>query len=211
MAGAVQWSIDQLWKGLQSLKNQISAIDAKLNQDKAELTTLYAWARQEYDPAGAYDRALLTPLIHQNSVLRLNYLKPLKDKFTQATNLASDALRRAGYTTPGLSGLGAVFVIAPAAAVTIVIVALAAVATVAVLTESQRNRTKAMLAVMQDASTSPAEKAALVKQMEEEIAKEPKLLLGQDVGWVVPALGVVAIIMLGPSLLKALPARRTAA
>ncbi|MFH1177110.1 MAG: hypothetical protein V1750_06860 [Acidobacteriota bacterium] len=212
MAGAVQWSIDQLYSGLQQIYNQIKSIESSLNTDKAELTKLYAFARAEYDPAGAYDRALLDPLIHRNSVLRLSYLKPIKDKYAQAVSLASKALKSAGYTTPGLSGLGAAFVIAPAAAVVLVVAALAAVATVALLTQAQRNRTAALKAVIGNEDSTPAEKTAMLAAMKDAINAESKVPgpLG-SFDWLVPAIGLVAVIVLGPSVLKMISSRRAAA
>jgi hypothetical protein len=214
MAGAVQWTIDQLWKGLQQLYNQIKSVEASLNQDKQELTELYAFAKKEYDPAGAYDRAMLEPVIHRNTELRLNYLQPIKQKYLQAVNLATAELKKRGYTAPVLSGLGDI-VIAPAAAITIVIVALSAVAAIALLTQSQRDRTATLKYIMGDNTTTPEQKLALVKGMKDEIDKENKTPsplnpLG-NMDWLVPALAIVAVLVLAPTVLKALPGRRAAA
>lgn len=210
MAGAVQWTINQLWTGIQTLYDRIKQVEASLNQDKDELTALYSYARQQYEPAGAHDRSLIEPLIHQNSVLRLTYLAPIKAKYVQAAKLASDALKRAGYTTPGLSGMGAVLAIAPAAAVVIVIAALASVATVALLTQAQRIRTSAIKALIGDPNATPTEKAQLLQQIEDELAQENK---GRpfNTDWIVPAIGLVALILLGPQLMRMVGTRRAQA
>lgn len=211
MAGPVQWSIDQLYGALQSLYTRIQGVDAALNADKAELTRIYAAAKLQYEPARTHDLAMITPLIHRNSQLRLSYLKPIKDKYAQAVNIASQALRSAGYTTPGLSGMGAVFAIAPAAAVTLVLVAVLAIAALELLTRSQRDRTTTMRELYADPNTTPAQKLALAQVMDKQMKDEPGPLGLGSFDWVVPALGIVAVIILAPALLKMMPGKRATA
>jgi hypothetical protein len=211
MAGAVQWTIDQLWKGLQSLQLKINAVDADLQADKLQLAQLYTATRKVLDPMGAHDRALLDPQIRRNTELRLNYLAPVKNNYAKAVSAASAALKAAGYTTPGgLSGLGVAFVVAPAAAVVLVTVALAAIAAIALLTQAQRNRTSALKTLLGDQNSTPEQKAALLAEMKQAIDAEAKLpgALG-SFSWLVPALAIVALIVLGPQLMRMLP-RRTA-
>jgi len=211
MPGPIQWTIDQLWSGLQQLENQITSVESTLNTNKAELTALYAEARAEYDPAGAHDRAMLEPLIHQNTVLRLTYLAPIKAKFNQAVNLAAGVLRGAGYTTHTLTGLGDAVVV-PISTITIVVVALAAIAVVYSLTQSQIQRTATMKALYADPSTTPAQKLALAKALKDQTdadthANPP---LGIDLGALIPVLGILAVILLGPQLLQMFRSRRAA-
>lgn len=209
MAGVVQWTIDQFWNNLQSLKSQIDQVESALLADKARLTALYSTARQNMDPARD---VYLTPLIHRNSVLRLSYLQPIKDKFTQAVNAASAALRAAGYTTPNLSGMGFVFAIAPAAAVTLVLVALAAIAIAWRLTQAQITRTDAMAALFSDPGTTPDQKLALSRQQQQQMSAEDKANppLGLDLGKLLPIAGIVALIVLGPRILDMIQSRRRA-
>ena len=123
MPDVIQWGIDEFWGQLQALENAIVSEQNSLNADKAQLTSLYSVATRDPNPQSrAANQALLNPLIHRNSVLRLSYLQPVKDKFNQAVALASSALRAVGYTTPNLSGLG-VLPLVPIAAVALVIVA----------------------------------------------------------------------------------------
>jgi len=216
MAGAIQWTVTQFWNQLQSVQNQIKAVDSALRADKATLTALYAEARRQYEPAGAHDRAYLEPLIHQNTVLRLNYLAPVKAKFNEAVAAASSALKSAGYSTPTLSGLGIVpsLIIVPVIAVTALGLAAAAVLVVNRLTESQVNRTATARAIFSDTSTSPEQKLQLAgafqREMELEKKNEPAPL-GIDLGWILPTAIVVAVIVLGPQLLRAFGPRRAAA
>jgi hypothetical protein len=216
MAGPVQWTVTEFWKQLQNVKNQIHAVDSALQADKATLTALYAQARKEYDPAGAHDRAYLEPLIHRNSVLRMSYLAPVKQKFNAAVTAASSALRGAGYTTPNLTGLGVVpaVVIVPAVAVAALGIAAAAVLIVRRMTEAQVGRTATARGIFGDASTTPAQKLALAeafqREMETEKATSPPPL-GIDLGFVVPAIALVALIVLGPQLLRAFGPRRAVA
>ena len=216
MAGPVQWTVTEFWKQLQNVQNQIHAVDSALQADKATLTALYAQARKEYDPAGAHDRAYLEPLIHQNSVLRLSYLAPVKAKFNAAVSAASAALRSAGYTTPNLSGLGLVpaVIIVPAIAVTLLGLAAGAVLIVNRLTESQINRTATARAIFSDPSTSFDQKLQLAGAFQQEMDNEKKNApppLGIDLGWILPTAVVVAVIVLGPQLLRAFGPKRAEA
>ncbi len=204
MANAVQWTINQLYGGLQQIANGFKAVSADLDADKAQLTSLWSSTKADTNKArAANNQKLLAPLIHQNSVLRLSYLAPIRSKYNQAVQLASDALKKAGYTTPGLSGLGFVIAIAPATAVVLVVAALALLATVVVLTESQRGNTANVARIIGDANATPAQKQALLKALQDELKAA-----GIDFGplaWVAVA---VAAAMIVPKLL---PARRAAA
>lgn len=207
MADVAQWTIDQLWTQLQKIQNGFNAVAADLKADQAQLTTL--WSKTKADTNAtrrAQNQALLTPLIHQNSVLRLSYLAPIKDKYTQAVNLAADALRKAGYTAPNLSGLGFAVVIAPLAAVTIVVTVLALLATAAVLTQSQRQNTATVARIVGDPNTTAAQKLAFLAALTQANKSLPPPP-GLDLGWLPWAIGGVLAIMVVPKLL---PARRAA-
>jgi hypothetical protein len=215
MAGPVQWTVTEFWKQLQNVQNQIKAVDAKLQADKATLTALYSAARKQLDPAGAHDRAYLEPLIHQNSVLRMSYLAPVKSKFNAAVAAASSALRGAGYTTPNLSGLGIApaVIIVPAVAVAALGIAGAAVLVVYRLTEAQINRTATARAIFSDTRTTPEQKLQLAGEFQKEMETEKKTAPPPafDTGWIVPAAALIALVVLGPQLLRAFGPRRAEA
>ena len=206
MASAVQWTVDRFWSELQALKSGIDAASSALEQNRTELAGMYARARAAYDPARD---AYLAPLIHRNTTLRITYLKPIRAKYNQAVNAAGAAIRRAGYTTPGLAGLGlAPAIIVPAVAVAAVVVALAAVAVVNRMTQAQITRTNTMARIMNGGGTA-AEKLALAKAITDSANAEsranPPLL---DFGALALPLALVAAIVIVPRLL---PARRATA
>jgi len=210
MPGAVQWTVDQFMAQLQGLKGQIDQADAALVADKARLTQMYTYAREHYDPARD---VYLAPLIHRNSVLRLSYLNPVKQKYTEAVNAAAGVLRSAGLNAPNLSGLG-VLPLVPVIAVAAVVVALAAVAIVWRLTQAQVARTNAMAAIFSDPSMTPDQKVALSRQQQAQMTAEDRASpppLGFNFNDLLPIVAVIAAIVLVPPILKMLPARRATA
>lgn len=209
MANAVQWTVDQFYGQLQTLKSQIDAVGATLDADRARLAKLYDTARRNMDPARD---VYLSPLIHQNNVLRITYLAPIKAKFNEAVNATSKLLRSAGYTTPALTGLElGVLPIVPVVAVSAVLVALAAVAVVHRLTQAQVANTNAMAAIMNDRTTTPDQKLALAKAITDQTKQQRKANppLFDPSAYVLP-LAIVAAIILGPRLLSAFPRRAAA-
>lgn len=207
MAGPVQWTIDQLWNGLQQIRNGFNTVSADLKADQAQLTRLWSDTKKDTNAARrTANQALLTPLIHQNSVLRLSYLAPIRDKYNSAVSTASSVLKKAGYTTPNLSGLGFEFVIAPATAVTLIVVALALLETVNLLTQAQRSNTASVARVIGDPNTTPEEKARLLAAIKGANKSLPPLL-GLDFGAIAWGLAAVAAIVIVPKLL---PGRRAA-
>ena len=213
MANPVQWTVTEFWRQLQTVENLIHAVETALNADRTKLSALYAEARKEYDPAGAHDRAYLEPLIHQNSVLRISYLAPVKAKFNGAVASASAALRKAGYNTPNLTGLGVVpaLIIVPVAAATLLGIAYAAVLVVNRLTQAQITRTATAAAIFADPNTTPAQKLQLAAGFQQEMQKEKDTAPpppGFDTGWIVPAVALVAAIVLGPQLLRSFGPRK---
>lgn len=202
MAAAVQWTVDQFYGQLRALSNQIAQASGALSADKAKLTALYSAAKRANNTKSM---EALKPLIHNNSVLRLTYLAPVRTKFNEAVNAATATLKRAGITPPGLSGMGiAPAILVPAAAVAAVVVALSAVAIVNRMTQAQVTRTNALAALMADAHTTPEQKLALAKQLEAQANAErqanPPLF---DPNAFVMPLAILAAIMVGPQLIGA--------
>lgn len=214
MAGIVQWGVDKFWEQLQLLRAKIVDVDIMLKADARRLGAMYETARQRFDPARD---AYIAPLIHRNTVLRLQYLKPIRAKFESAVSAASSVLKRAGYTTPSLagpSGLGvAPAVIVPAAAVGAVLLGLSAVAVVNRLTQAQVKATDAIARIFGDPNTTPEQKIALARELERALDAQrkanPPLF---DPGVMVLPLAIIAAIVLGPQLLHAFaPGKRVAA
>ena len=213
MADAVQWTIDQFWAQLQNLKTQIDQVDTGLKANATQLGAMYSTAARNYDP---YRDVMIAPLIHRNTELRITYLAPIKTAFNNAVGAASNALKAAGYTTPTMNGMGVVFVIAPAAAVTLVVLALAAVAIVWRLTQANITRTGTIAAIFNDTHTTPEQKLALAKANTDAMKQEdvnaqhdlPKLPGIFDPTQLILPLLLIAAIVLVP---KFVPARRAVA
>jgi hypothetical protein len=210
MANIVQWSIDQFWAQLQTLARKIRDVEESLAADKLELQRAYTATKSDPDAArGAANRKLLDPLIHRNSQLRLSYLAPIKSRFNEAQALAAKALRAAGF--PVTTGLGLAVVVAPVAAVTIVVAAISAVGVVSYLTEAQRIRTRALSASLAKAKTADEVVAILdatARELKAEGDANPPL--GLDLGMLVPALAIVALLVFAPTIKGLIPSRRAA-
>ena len=210
----VQWSIDQLWNQLGKLQSLAKSLKADLDADKAQLTRLWHDTTLDKDAKRrAENQALLKPLIHNNSVLRISYLAPVTAKFQSAVAMAGSALKGAGYTVPTLGGIGIVVAIAPLAAVTIVVAALAIATTAIVLTQAQRDHTASVARLIASNATPEEKKALLDAMAAEEKAAGPGLKPPGpfDVGALIPLAGIVALIVLGPELLRTFRPRRASA
>ncbi len=207
-AAAVQWTVDQFYGQLQALSNQIGQVARALASDKSKLTALYSAAKRANN---VKNMKALEPLIHNNSVLRLTYLAPIRSKFNEAVSAASSALKRAGVTPPGLSGMGlAPAILVPAVAATAVIVALSAVAIVNRMTQAQITRTNALAGIISDTHMTPEQKLALAQQLEKQAKADrqanPPLF---DPGAFALPLAIVAGIVLGPRLIESMTKPRT--
>jgi hypothetical protein len=207
-AGVAQLGVNQFWNGLQQLQNKGNSIKAGLSADRLQLMNLYTIARNDPDQArGAANMKALDPVIHQNSVLRMQY-QDLVSKFNQAVNGASTLLKRAGLTTPTLSGLG----FEPVSDIVIVGVAILAAATawgiataVLAATSAQRARTAALAAMMSNPNLTPDQRAAAAKALAKDLPKDNLF------GDLTPLVAIAAIIYLGPSVMKMLEGRKSAA
>lgn len=210
-----QWTVAQFWNQAQSLKSGIDGVEARLNANKADLQAIYTQMRINMDPSRD---AFVAPLIHQNTVLRISYLAPIKAKYNEAVTAAKNVLAAAGYgyMAPyggGLAGLGLGPLVVPIVAVSAVLVGLTAYAIVYRLTEAQIIRTNTVKAIMTNPSTTMEQKAAQMKLLQDEIKTEGQNTpppLGFDVKALVPVLGLVALIVLGPSLVRAFSGGRQA-
>jgi hypothetical protein len=156
LQGVTQLGVNEFWGLLQQLQSLGSHVKSDLSADRLQLMSLYNQARNDPDTArGGAAMKSLDPLVHNNSALRLKY-QDLATKFNQAVNGASSLLKKAGLTTPTLSGLG----IAPVVIIGVAVIALAAAfaiyETVRFGTDAQRRATTAMSALLADPNTTPA-------------------------------------------------------
>lgn len=202
MAGVVQMSVDAFWGQLQRLKDRCRAVQADLNIDKTTLTRLWSQTKTDPDPTRrAANQALLTPVIHNNSILRMRMVDVVA-KFNAVVAAASGVLKKAGYTPPTLQVVPAV-VLVPVVAVTLLGVAIAAVAVVELATRGQRNMTAAIAQVMTDPHLTAAERERLLAEAQHAAdAAKPPDPFGDLSKVLVPALGLVALIVVAPSLLS---------
>lgn len=203
--GAAQMGVNEFWSWLQDLSNKGAQLKADLSADRLQLMNLYTLARNDSDKArGAAHMKALDPVINNNSMLRLRY-QDLASKFKSAVDGASALLKKAGLSTPTLSGLG----IAP---IIILGVALAAAATawaiyesVRTATDSQRRATAALANILADPNATPAEKLAAAQGLTKPAGQNPF-----DLGAIAPILGLVVLVMVLPSVTQMLPKRRAA-
>lgn len=207
MAGAIQWTVDQFWRQVQTLQSQIATADQALRDDAKRLGALYRERGAQYDPSRD---VYIAPLIHRNNVIRINYLGPVKAKFNQAMNAARGILSAAGYTVPGsLGALGDPFVV-PAIAVAAIVVAISAIIVVNRLTAAQLQRTAMLTKIYTDPSMTPADKQkaadTLRAQTDAEARAMPPPLF--DFGSLVPVAAIAAAIVLGPQILSMMKAPR---
>lgn len=208
MAGVVQWSVDQFYRQLERIESGAKNVIAELNADKLQLQNAFTRTKSDTNAARrAASQAALSPLIHNNSVLRLR-TRDLVARYNQAVNAAGDFLRRAGLTAPTLAGLGAVPILVPVVAVSLALAALAILEVVVVATSAQRNATAALLRVLEDPNATAEERAAAVKALAKASGTPPNPL---NLDALVPILGLVAVIMLGPQLLRSFGGRRAPA
>lgn len=219
MANPVQWSIDQFYSALQSVWSLGTKAKSDLAADRTQLMHLWDVTKTQAPDVARAHQAILTPLIHQNSVLRTQYLAPLMDKYKTAVNAGSSALRAAGFTAPTLAGygMGAIPIIIPAVAIAAIIVALSAASIIANLTDAQRKNTATAAAIIGDASLTPAQRASELAALAtsakavSEAATKNNPFGGFNLGDVVPILALVAAILIVPKVLPLIPRRRAAA
>jgi hypothetical protein len=209
MANVVQMGVDAFWAQLQAVENRAKRVIADLNVDKARLQAAYTSTKNDPDTRRrAQNQAALQPLIHNNSVLRLRY-RELVAKFNATVQAASDILKRAGLSTPGLSGceqLGVAPLVIGGVAVAGLAAMLLILKAIETATQSQRQRTDALIRCMEDPSLTPEARERCAAALR---ADTPKGLL--DLSGMVPALAIVALIVLGPQLMRTIGARRAAA
>jgi hypothetical protein len=215
MANVVQWTVSAFYAELKKLDAAGRAEIAALASQKALLQAEYTKARNAGNQVGM---TFLQPLIHKNSELRLR-ARDYVAKFNELVGSVSALLRNAGLSVPAtLSGLGVapLAIIIPAAAVASLGIIWGIVYTMqsgrAAITKVLSSQGPALLRIAADPASTPEQKAAALaayKKLLEDAGLPPP---GAD--WLkdlTPILGLVALILLAPSLLRLLPAKGTPA
>jgi hypothetical protein len=206
-AGVAQMGINEFWSWLQHLSDLGKQVKADLSSDRAQLMALYTQARNDTDAArGHAHMKALDPLVHNNSALRLRY-QSLAAKFNEAVNGASALLKKAGLSTPQLSGLGVAPLIILGVALAAAAAAWGIYQAVRVGTDAQRKATTALAKLLADPNATPAEKLLAAQAL----AKKAREANPFDLGNLTPVLAIVLAIMVAPTVLKMVESRRAAA
>lgn len=204
----VQMGVTEFWKSLQALETYGKAEKSALDKDKLRLQNAYSATRKDTNATrGKANQAILNPLIHKNSQLRLMYAD-LIAKFNQAVNSASDTLKKAGLNAPVLNGLGEV----TTAVVVVSIVAVSALgaawAVAYSLHEQRATATKAIdaaLTVYNDPNATPAQRAAAANTINKQAAAAAAPQDPFGLSNLLPIAGLLALALIVPPLLSRMP------
>jgi hypothetical protein len=220
MANPVQWTIDQLLSELASIKAKAQAEFAVIGQNNAQVVALYAKAGTIKDPTQrAQVRGALEAWAARQARLQSDF-NTAWGRYQAAYNAAASFLRSVGINAPAsasLSGLGAVPLIVPVAVVSLVVIALAWLASVHENNLTQRQmlanqaaRFQALASGQINLDTYLAASKADGELADKTRQPPPKDPLGDLTGMIIPALAIVAAIVLGPRLLELMPRRGAA-
>jgi len=210
MAGVTEMLAGAFWNQIQKLQTLSTRLKADLADDKRELTALWSETKLDPNPArAALHQRLLSPRIHRNSELRIQY-QGLAAKFNQAVESARAALARAGYTAPAnLSGFGITPVLVTVGAVAglALAAALAIYAAVRTATDAQRVATHALADIIHDPTATAAQKEIAARALATGATTPSSILPGFDLGALALPLALIAAIVIVPAML---PKRRAA-
>jgi len=203
-----QMGVTEFWKSLQALETYGKAEKAGLDSDKLRLQNAYSATRKDTNAARAKaNQAILQPLIHKNSELRLMYAD-LIGKFNQAVNSASDVLKKAGLKAPALSGLGEVAtgtIVVGVVAVSLLGAAWAVAYSLHEQRAAQTSLISAALRVYNDPNATDAERAAAADTINKAGQKPPGV--GDAFGFdkLMPIVGLLAAALIIPAVLQHVP------
>jgi len=216
MPNLAQMTVNAFWREITKLEQAAKTEAAALATQKLRLQHAYTQARNNSDMRrGAEQRRALEPIIHRNSVLRLRY-RDLAGKFNSLMNGARNLLDKAGLTAPvPLSGMGVVPVVAVVSAATVAGLAIAW----GIVHEIARGRNDVDRAyakaveVFFDPNSKEDEKQAAQKVIDAATKPGGSARGGDPLGLgnLVPLVGIAAVVILGPQLLKTFGGRRSAA
>jgi hypothetical protein len=209
VANLAQMAVDKFWKSVMQLEQAGRDERAKMVATRQKLIVAAHEARTDPDPDRSKARmALLNPLIHENSVVRMRY-RDLAAKFNSAVHGARGVLAKAGLTVPhDLSGLGQIET--TAAVILVPVVAVAALGlgweiynTVKAQNQANTDAVDEAIRVSRDPSASPADVSAARSSIMRRAATPPPAHQGLfDVSSLVPLAAMVAAIVIVPPLLK---------
>lgn len=210
MANPVQWTVDQFYAELKKLDTAGRQAIANLNAQKLRLQEQYTVARNASDAARM---EFLKPLISRNSALRIN-ANEYKAKFNDLVNKASSLIRGAGLVTPPNLGIVPVIVgaLVPAAWILGIIAAWAIVNKLTsgrdAIDHALGSNGPALIEIANDPNRTAEERKAALDALAKLYEKA-----GASNDWIkdlTPVLGIVALIVLAPSIMKLIPSRRSA-
>jgi len=211
MANPVQWTVDRLLTELAKVKANAQAEFRAIGANNAAVTDLYAKSNQITDPAQrAQVRGALERWATRQAKLQSDFNTAWL-RYQSAYNGAAAFLRAVGMKAPAsasLSGLGAVPILVPIAIGAAVVIATEWLIAVHENNVTQREalanqaaRFNALLA----GQISPADYVSASNadaRLADQNKKKPP---GDWSDMIVPALGLVALIVLGPRLLELMP------
>lgn len=210
---AAQWTVEQFYNSLNELDQAAKAEQQRMETNKIALTEAYTATKSIDDPEQrAALQEFLKPVIHQNSVVRMRY-RTLVENFNKALSLAGNMLRTAGFQVPSeLSGMGQAVIIVPAVVLGALGVAWATFAAFKVANEANTNAVNAAIESAQSVLANPgAYSVDDVKQARQALLElpgmTPKPAAPDMFGALIPIAAVVALVILGPPLIRALSPR----
>jgi hypothetical protein len=210
MANVAQMAVNEFWTSINALRTTANTENAALEAQRRKLIASSASARSDPDKARSAQRqAVLAPLIHRNSQLRMQY-RDLVGKFNSAVKSASDFLKKHNFTVPDQLGQIETGVVIVGVAVAVLGTAWAIAYSIQA---SRRNLDKCVDLTIRVASNlnSTPEQFAAAKQCRELATKTaPKGPFGLDLESLTVPLLIVAAIMVGPQLLSTFGRRRVA-
>lgn len=216
MANAAQWTVDQLLSQVDDLQAQFQTQFAAIGANNASVTDLYSQADGIEDPQmKAAVKANLQGIANRQVALQ-NDFNTAYSIFRNSYNAVASFLRSVGMNAPpitGLSGLGQVQLLVPAAIVGGVLLAAAWVAVNAANNATQQKHLANQQELLDMVKSGQITVAQYLAMSAADTAAMDKLKKPNPSDWtqmVVPALGLLALIILGPQLLKLVPSRRTA-
>ncbi len=213
MANVLQMAVNDFWNSVTDLQANAEYEQSIMDDTRRKLIAAYSDARRDPDPARARSRmATLDPVVHQNNQIRLKY-RDLVAAFNQAVNAAQDLIRKAGLTVPRqLSGLGQLEtgVVIIGVAVSVLGTAWLILLWIKAANKANVDATDAAIAISKDPNATPEQRAAARDAILKRAKTPPPPGNPFDLSGLVVPLGLVALIMLGPQVLRMLPQRKTA-
>lgn len=195
--------VDAFRASLESLSVAAKQERARLNADKMRLQAAYSSTRRDTNAARASaNQALLQPLIHKNSELRLRYADLVRN-FNAAVTKAAAVLKSAGLTFQPLSGMGAAVIVVPVVAIAALGTAWAIYAIVHEQAGAQSRMIDVATATINNPNATEAERRAAWDILNKEAGKPDP---GHDplgLASLAPLMLLAAVIVIVPPLIQA--------